>query len=65
MWDTTHVLNSGKEIAHYWQIAYFGGPLQLSTPKEEGKILASLGIAPGNSVDQGRYDDGLFYDDNW
>ena len=64
-WDTTHVLNSAKEVAHYWQIAHFGGPLQLNTPKEEAAMVASLGMAPSNGADQGRYDGALFYDDNW
>ena len=60
---TTHALNSSKEVGHYWQIAHYGGPLQL-TEKEEA-VLASLGIIPRNGVDQGWYEDALFYDDNW
>ncbi|KAF8127436.1 hypothetical protein EV363DRAFT_1515362 [Boletus edulis] len=55
-----------KEISYYWQIAHFGGLLQFKEPKEDEVKLASLGIrAPGNSANQGMYDDVLFWDDGW
>jgi len=61
----TDSLNSCSEIGRYWEIAYFGGPLQLKGTKEDEAVLASLGIVPGIGADQGRFDDTPFYDDNW
>ena len=59
----THAPNSTKEVRHYWEIAHYGGP-RYPTEKDEA-VLASLGIIPGNGVGQERYDDALFYDDDW
>ena len=56
---TTDALNSTQEVAHYWEIAHYGGPLHLTT--NEG-VLASLGIMQRDGADQWRYEDALFYD---
>ncbi|KAF8556442.1 FAD/NAD(P)-binding domain-containing protein [Imleria badia] len=53
-----------EEIDRYWNIALYGGPLQLTGPKEDHAMLASLGIVPRDGADQGR-NDVLCYDDEW
>jgi hypothetical protein len=45
-WGTTHALNSSKEASHYWEIAFYGGPIQLRGPKQDEAVLASVGIVP-------------------
>lgn len=62
---TTYALDSIKEVGHYWEIAHWGGSLQLKGPKEDGAMPASPGSVPRIGANQGGYDDGLFYDDNW
>ncbi|KAI9573780.1 hypothetical protein HD554DRAFT_2201978 [Boletus coccyginus] len=34
------------EVGHYWEIAHWGGPLQLKGPREDEAMPASLGIIP-------------------
>ena len=60
---TTHALNSA-DVARCWDIAFYGKELQLKGEKDEA-VLAPLGIVSRNGADQGRYEDVLFYDDNW
>ena len=62
---TTHAQNSSKEVGHYWRIARYGGSFQFKGPEKDEAVLASLGIIPSKGANQGRYDDALFYDDNW
>ena len=62
----THAPNSFLEITRYWEIAHFGGPLQVTGSSDHEAMMASLGIVPISGAEQAwRYDDILFYDGNW
>jgi len=63
--DMTHTLNSTSEVSRYWRIARFGVPPQPEGRKEDGAMLASLGIVPGNGANQWGYEDDPIYDDDW
>ena len=56
---------SVDEVAHYWHISFYGGPLQLEGPKKDEAMLGSLGITPRNSADHGKQYAAFFHDDNW
>ena len=45
-WGTTHALNSSEEASRYWEIAFYGGPIELKESKQDEAVLASLGIVP-------------------
>lgn len=59
-----HALNSSKEVVHYWEIAHYGGPLQLTGSKEDDTMLTPPGFVLRNGEDQAR-SDVFVYDDDW
>ena len=57
-------MNSIPEVAHYWAVGHFGGPIQFEGKADE-LMLTSLDIELRNGTEQGMYDHLLFYASNW
>ena len=57
-------MNSTPEVAHYWAVGQFGGPIQFEGKADE-LMLTSLDIELRNGTEQGMYDHLLFYASNW